>query len=180
MTDFFTSDTHFGHVNILRHCDRPWSSVEEMNDGLVEAWNARVNYDDTVFHLGDFAMGQKVLWPGYRARLSGRIILIRGNHDDPEVKILAALSEDAGDEIHDEYLYSTGRLRIHLAHYPGLEAYDDGRGYIRHNRLEQGCTHKFCGHVHNMFVERAGYINVGVDVRGFQPVTLEEILGRNT
>lgn len=54
---FFTSDTHFGHKAIIGFCDRPFSSVEEMTEVLVENWNSVVGPTDTIYHLGDFAFG---------------------------------------------------------------------------------------------------------------------------
>ena len=54
---FFTSDTHFDHKNIIRYCNRPFSSIEEMNNFLIKRWNATVGPDDTVFHLGDVTFG---------------------------------------------------------------------------------------------------------------------------
>lgn len=54
---FFTSDTHFGHANIINLCKRPFRDVNHMNDMLVENWNSVVTDDDTVFYLGDFALG---------------------------------------------------------------------------------------------------------------------------
>ena len=51
---FFTSDTHFDHEAIIWLCNRPFTCVEEMNDKLIENWNATVGPGDTVFHLGDF------------------------------------------------------------------------------------------------------------------------------
>lgn len=59
--DFFTSDTHFGHVNIILYCNRPFASVLEMNEQVIARWNDRVGPRDTVYHLGDFAMGLKNL-----------------------------------------------------------------------------------------------------------------------
>ena len=54
---FFTADTHWGHRNIIRYCQRPFADVEEMNEALITNWNSTVGKDDIVFHLGDFAMG---------------------------------------------------------------------------------------------------------------------------
>ena len=54
---FFTSDTHFFHEGIIRFCNRPFGSVEEMNETLIRNWNEKVPEDGTVFHLGDFAFG---------------------------------------------------------------------------------------------------------------------------
>lgn len=56
MNIFFTSDTHFGHNNIIKLSNRPFSSVEEMNEGLIERWNDVVGAEDIVYHLGDFSL----------------------------------------------------------------------------------------------------------------------------
>lgn len=52
-----TSDTHFNHDGILKHCakTRPWTDVTSMNEGLITAWNERVGPKDEVWVLGDFA-----------------------------------------------------------------------------------------------------------------------------
>lgn len=55
MKVWFTADTHFGHRNILKHCDRPFGSVKEMDEALIAMWNAVVGLNDDVWHLGDFA-----------------------------------------------------------------------------------------------------------------------------
>lgn len=53
---YFTSDTHFFHNNIIKACNRPFASVEEMNDGLIKNWNNTVSPKDTIYHLGDCAL----------------------------------------------------------------------------------------------------------------------------
>jgi calcineurin-like phosphoesterase family protein len=76
MTIFFTSDTHFGHQNIIDFCDRPWRTADEMNEALIERWNRLVGPNDTIYHLGDFAM--KIRDDEIRAivrRLNGHKIL---------------------------------------------------------------------------------------------------------
>ena len=79
---FFTSDTHFNHANVIKYCARPFASLEAMNREMITRWNAVVGPEDTVYHLGDFAMGKSSEWPGFLRQLNGaRKILIRGNHD---------------------------------------------------------------------------------------------------
>jgi|SRR5689334_9151357 len=83
---FVTSDTHFGHVNIIKYCNRPFPSVHAMNEALIERWNSRVDKDDEVFFLGDFAMGPGVNTEFVRnilRRLNGVKIVTLGNHDMP-------------------------------------------------------------------------------------------------
>ena len=50
---FFTSDLHLGHENCIRLCNRPFSSIEEMDETLIENWNHKVTGKDTVYILGD-------------------------------------------------------------------------------------------------------------------------------
>ena len=50
---FFTSDHHFGHTNILKFCNSPFNSIEQMNEELIKRWNEKIGPDDEVYHLGD-------------------------------------------------------------------------------------------------------------------------------
>ena len=59
MNIFITADHHFNHKNIIEYCDRPFKTVEEMNNTMIEKWNNKVGKDDLVIHLGDFALGNK-------------------------------------------------------------------------------------------------------------------------
>ena len=83
---FVISDTHFGHTKCwesFKNADgtplRPFSSTEEMDEAMVENWNAKVKPEDTVYHLGDVVIARRNLETV--KRLNGRKILIRGNHD---------------------------------------------------------------------------------------------------
>lgn len=78
---FFTSDTHFCHSKILEYANRPFASIQEMNETLIRNWNEVVPEDGTVFHLGDFCFGSNAEWWSVIPRLKGKIILIMGNHD---------------------------------------------------------------------------------------------------
>ena len=80
-----TSDTHFNHANIIKYCNRPFSSVEEMNEPIIANWNKVVSQGDTVYHLGDFALGNKSLIPDFLERLNGHISFIMGNHDNLDI-----------------------------------------------------------------------------------------------
>lgn len=79
---FFIADTHFGHANILEYESeaRPFKTVEEMNDVMIERWNSVVNNKDIVYHLGDFAFGKHNVC--IASRLNGKKRLVLGNHDN--------------------------------------------------------------------------------------------------
>ena len=83
---FFTSDTHFYHDNILKYCNRPFSSVDEMNEKLIKNWNSVVGKNDIVWHLGDFCFGRKENVSEILSKLNGKINLVMGNHDHHKVK----------------------------------------------------------------------------------------------
>ena len=80
---WFTSDTHFGHENMLRLSDRPWSAVAQMNDAMVANINSKVAADDELYILGDFSFKMTVQ-DAYELRKSitcKRVHLLPGNHD---------------------------------------------------------------------------------------------------
>lgn len=173
---FFTSDTHFGHENIIKFCNRPFSSLEEMDNTLIDNWNKTVPEDGIVFHLGDFAWGNCKAWEEYRSKLNGKIILIRGNHDfknGPQTDFEAQkLFDYVAQQMHIEI---EGRS-IYLNHFPYL-CY--GGMYRPLDRV----VYQLFGHVHSCEANTTGQDNarlqylmpsqydVGVDGNGFKPVS---------
>jgi calcineurin-like phosphoesterase family protein len=84
---WFTSDTHWGHANILKYDNRPFASIEEHDEALVANWNRVVRPGDVVYHLGDVAWYHQVInVEVLLGRLHGTKILILGNHDEKTVK----------------------------------------------------------------------------------------------
>lgn len=75
---FFTSDTHFFHEGIIKFCNRPFASVEEMNEAMIRNWNEVVHEKGTVFHLGDFAFGGWREWTEDRTEPQPFPVLRRG------------------------------------------------------------------------------------------------------
>jgi calcineurin-like phosphoesterase family protein len=81
MKRHFTADTHFWHRGVIHHC-RPWaSSVEHMNETIIQAWNSVVADEDEVYHLGDFSFAGTAKTLAILDQLRGRKHLILGNHD---------------------------------------------------------------------------------------------------
>ncbi|MGI9352478.1 MAG: metallophosphoesterase family protein [Rhizobiaceae bacterium] len=162
MTLFFVADTHFGHKNIIRLAKRPFSSVEEMDEALVENWNSLVGTEDTVYHLGDFAYRNSLGADHYMQKLNGRIHLIRGNHD----KHTLANYPELFESVRDYYELKIENRMVVLCHYPIREWHGCWRS----------AWHLF-GHVHSRLDhDPQGYsLDVGVDSHDFRPITLDEI-----
>lgn len=78
---WFTSDTHFGHANILKYEKRPFKNIDEMNEFFINRWNSLVKPDDIVFHLGDIMFGGTEVFEKVVPKLNGKKYLILGNHD---------------------------------------------------------------------------------------------------
>ena len=194
---YFTSDNHFNHSNMLAFCPirqellpdymrqltteeivADEEATQIVNEEMIRRWNARVSPEDTVYHLGDFAMGDRRLIPGILSRLNGTVILIAGNHDNKRSdKYFAKV-------IRTPLVIELEGNTVELVHNP------------RHSLGTGDFT--FCGHVHDLWsdmlrgtilpeyrtrhrVEKewmapAHIYNVGVDVRDFTPRTMAELL----
>jgi calcineurin-like phosphoesterase family protein len=81
MTTFFTSDLHMGHARIVELCNRPFADVDEMNQTIIDRWNAIVTSYDRVYILGDLALGKLDDSLALVAQLNGDKYLVPGNHD---------------------------------------------------------------------------------------------------
>lgn len=165
MRTLFTSDTHFGHANIINYCNRPFDSLEHMDDRLIKNWNERVKPDDMVIFCGDFCFrnspggkpgeGTTNKFGFYKEKLNGNIVFIRGNHDD---------NNSVNTKI-ESVVINVGGHEIYCAHDP----HDYCPGY----------DINIVGHIHGKWkIKQEGttvLINVGVDVWDYRPVTTEEI-----
>ena len=115
MANFYISDLHIGHENILRFDNRPFADVNEMNNKLIENWNARVCSDDTVYILGDFIWAKESEWPSIVGSLAGNKVLIRGNHDP---KQFSAATKRMFQEITDLKEIKDSGKHVVMCHYP--------------------------------------------------------------
>lgn len=82
MKVFVISDTHFGHKNIIQFCNRPFATIDEMDNTLIKNWNETVSNKDVVIHLGDVGLGSREKIAAIVAQLNGKKILVKGNHDN--------------------------------------------------------------------------------------------------
>ena len=84
--NYYTSDLHLGHANIIKLCKRPFYYVQEMDEALIANWNDRVTNGDTVYILGDLMFRVVENPENYLSRLTGKKHLIIGNHDSSWMK----------------------------------------------------------------------------------------------
>ena len=161
---FLISDTHFGHANIIKYCDRPFSTVSHMNEVLIDRWNSVVSNNDTVIHLGDFCFGAPDV---YLQRLQFKTMyLIKGNHDkgrtskefckDPRVTVISNKNnhKNAGDALLNNTYW--------LSHYEVIPC--NGAKYTLH------------GHIHNNCSVFDTSVNLSVERIGYTPIPYEKIL----
>ena len=168
---YLTSDLHFNHMNILKYEpeSRPFNSIEEMNETIIQNWNEVVTANDTVYVLGDMAMGMIEDAIPLIKRLNGKIILIRGNHDTK--KRLEAFKE-IGIEVHDIfYLPYKGKYFI-MCHFPIAS-----KEFIDMVRYDNSEVVNLYGHLHHNAPK--GYVDgtyhVGLDTNNLKPISIDKI-----
>jgi len=90
---WFTADFHFGHSNIIRYCNRPFRSVEEMDQTILDRLNASVKANDILYFLGDFCIGSKAKALENRKQIRcKKIFAVPGNHDKQTRKLTEEFS----------------------------------------------------------------------------------------
>lgn len=180
---FYTSDLHLDHANMLKFEpeSRPFNTVTEMNQAIIQFWNAKVRPKDEVYILGDFCFDND----GERAtqflkKLNGKKYLIRGNHDAflwgrnfDKDKLENGNNIKDLMEIDDEV--DGKKVHVVMCHYP----------IAVWNRKHHGAYHLF-GHIHSNKSDGTHHpldfdlgdhaFNVGIDVRDLEPKTLKELI----
>lgn len=157
------SDNHFNHQKIIEYCNRPFKTVEQMNEEMIKKWNSAVKEDDKIYHLGDFGFGSKEQIANIVSKLNGRIFLILGNHDNHTPQWY----RDCGiKEVYDYPVII--RDFIVLSHAPQPFICDSRTPYVN-----------FFGHVHDseMFETYGPRHFCGcVERHDYKPVNIEEVI----
>lgn len=173
----FTSDLHFGHSNIIDLCKRPFNSIDDMDAALIANWNRKVRKNDTVYLLGDAVWDKKKV-AYYMEQLSGKKILVTGNHDSTWAK-----REDCRKYFETIVPYMEVHLNGHpitMCHYPMLEWKSSRK--VAKRKL----GYHIHGHIHNRISDeyrplflQFNALNAGVDINAFAPVTFDELMENN-
>lgn len=159
---YVCSDLHFNHTNIIKYCNRPYETTEEMNQKLIENWNSVVGEDDTVFCLGDFCLGGKDDIIHFGKQLNGKKFLILGNHDHGT----KTTYKDAGfQQVYGEQAIikfeSLGQT-IHFSHH---RVPDEDTHYLN-----------LYGHQHDKPTDDDRHKCVCVELWNYKPVLLDELI----
>lgn len=151
---FFSADFHVHHANVLRYCNRPFDSVEEMNEELIRRHNEVVSPKDTFIHIGDFSFASKAKTQEIIDRLNGTKIFLQGSHD----KWLKGADQIWSKKINGIYVV--------CCHYPMIS--------WPRSHYESILLH---GHHHGELQEhRERMLDVGVDTNNYYPYSFEQIV----
>lgn len=153
MKDWFASDHHFYHRNILDFCKRPFTDIDHMHAMLIKSHNAVVDPGDRVWFVGDFSFGEANDTTKVLARLNGQKFLIKGNHDHQ--RRINNVEGYAGVFLYKEI--KIGDDHVILSHFP----------FLLWNRAHHGAYHLH-GHSHGNLhyppeLKNARIFDVGVD-----------------
>jgi len=162
MTDFITSDPHFGHENIVNLEGGPFKHTNHRDSVLIRNWNETVTDDDTIYIAGDFSLRyarDRGYYEMILRKLNGKKILIPGNH---EIEKYAFYCGDRGVgfwSLHYPYLDVD---EFSICHDPSLALVNRKRWFL-------------CGHVHDLFHIQKNVFNVGMVVNNWRPISLDQI-----
>lgn len=183
---WFTSDLHFGHMTIIEKAYRPFSTVDEMNQTLIDNWNAVVSPEDTVWILGDVVMGQFAENIHLLGELNGQKALVPGNHD----RVHPAYPDDRPHklaefrELYERYVVilpleltlGTENADIDVCHFPFDGDHTDEIRYPEYRPIDRG-QYLLHGHGHGMWKMNDRQIDVGVDAWDYTPVHSSVVVG---
>ena len=168
---YITSDLHFCHDRSFLYAPRGFSSVEEMNQAIVERWNAIVQPDDIVYILGDIMLNDNDEGIRLLNSLNGEFHIVLGNHDTATREALYKECEKVKSVSLAERLKFKG-YNFFMTHYPCLT------GNLEKESLKQNTLNLY-GHTHqqtNFFQDLPYCYHVGMDSHNCEPVHINTIL----
>ena len=166
MNIWVTSDTHFSHYNIIKYCNRPFTSIKEHDETLIDNWNFLVQPNDLVYHLGDVIFGSREHCIELLSRLNGKIFLISGNHDKCALRQEVRTRFIDVKQLHQiKYVLNNTTFELVLCHY-AMRVW---------NKCHHGSLHCF-GHSHGKLVGGRSSMDVGVDVNNFRPIHINKVI----
>ena len=167
---YLTADEHYFHTKIIKYCNRPFGSVQEMNEALVVRHNSLVRDRDCVIHIGDFSLSSLEEFISVIMRLNGYHFIMDGSHDMALNKFVSLKLDVLNDKLcilPKLYEFRYSGHKIALCHYAML------RWWASHH----GSLH-FFGHSHGKLQHPGRAMDVGVDTNEFYPYLIEDVIAK--
>ena len=171
---YFTSDLHFNHDREFIYKPRGFSSIDDMNNKIIENWNNLITEEDDVYVLGDLCLGGPDSIEGNKyliQQLKGKLHIVRGNHDtDNRIQMYCECFNVV--EVTDATYLKYEGYHFFLTHYPCITS------NLEKESLKQ-CTINLYGHTHQQtnFYQGIPFIyHVGVDSHNCTPVLINTII----
>lgn len=174
--DAFTSDLHFGHKKILQFCPRPFSSVEEMTEGLIKRYNDKISHKDRVLFVGDIFFLKNKQSREILSQMNGIKTLVIGNHDASPHSMISRGFNFVADKLY----FKWENRKIVVCHYDYWEMrnpFDDRYKERRHPLTLDDMEILIHGHTHQPTKTLLNQIHIGVDSWDQAPARYEEIQG---
>ena len=173
---YYIADTHLRDRAIFDKCKRPFKSLEEMENTIINNWNKKVKDDDTVYVLGDLVKDDDFAATSVFNKLKGHKHLIVGNHD---CLLLERIKEsNLFESVKFIDLIIDNDRKVCVCHYPVMDWMEFNRkgilvyGHIHNKTAANGPAY---GKIKDFYKDLPAY-NCGVDVCGFEPRTLDELI----
>ena len=154
MSYFFTADEHYGHANIIKYCNRPFKSVEEMDATIIANHNKVVTSDDIVIHAGDFTFKYNSFFHKYFDQLNGLHTFVRGSHDHWMDR-----------QYHEIWEGKIKGQDIVVCHYA-----------MRRWAKSHYGSWNLHGHSHGQLESQGKQYDIGVDNNNFYPVLFDDLV----
>jgi calcineurin-like phosphoesterase family protein len=163
--DYLVSDLHLDHDNIIEYCDRPFDSVAEMNETLVERWNAVVDPGDEVLYGGDLTIrSSAAALLDWLEELHGELVFLLGNHDGTVLEGLDRV------RFVEECRFEHRGVPFHAVHDPA-DGPSNHAGWLLH------------GHHHNNWPDEFPFVdhetrrvNLSVELLDYRPLATDRLV----
>ena len=183
--NYYISDLHIGHANVIRFDKRPFADLNEMHRAIIDNWNSRVKTDDTVYILGDFIWQKENEWIYFVEPLAGNKVLIRGNHDPRQ---FSAATKRLFQEITNLKEVKDESRHVVMCHYP-IPFFRAGfapSSFMLYGHVHQTREYEYLKELRKVIKANASgygtpngnFINVGamMPYMNYTPRTLDEII----
>lgn len=161
---WFTSDTHFGHENVIKYSNRPYRDKWEMDETMINNWNAKVQPSDVIYHLGDVFFCREDRALEIIRRLNGQKFLIMGNHDKYLRK--SAKLQDEFVKCSDYQEIVVEGQTIVMCHYAMLTWNKAHHGsWMLHGHSHGSLKYPFEAKIHD----------AGVDPNDYSPISFQDV-----